>query len=117
MFIYKREATLFHLMRIFMRKCVLCTRETATRFLALGRDSLMTGEPILPEDLDLNDIFIGRERQLHEFRNYLESWLRSLPLSSTIPLTLPPSPHMKLQGFFVFLHERGGLGKSTLLKH
>ncbi|GHO45987.1 tetratricopeptide repeat protein [Ktedonospora formicarum] len=77
----------------------------------------MTGEFVLPEDLDLNEIFIGRERQLNDFRFYLERWKRSINLSSVSPLTMPPAPNNKIQSFFVFLYGRGGFGKSTLLRH
>ena len=75
----------------------------------------MTNEPVLPEDLDLNEIFIGRERQLNDFRVYLESWKHLITTSSFSPLTMPPSPINKIQSFFVLLYGRGGFGKSTLL--
>jgi hypothetical protein len=78
----------------------------------------MPDEPVLPEDLDLNEIFIGRERQLNDFRAYLEKWLRSVSISSSAPLTMPPSPNNnRIQGLFILLHGRGGFGKSTLLQH
>lgn len=77
----------------------------------------MNIEPVLPEDMDLNAIFIGRERQLNDFRVYLGNWKRSLETSSTPPLNMPPTPVHKIPGFFVLLHGRGGIGKSMLLNH
>ncbi len=76
----------------------------------------MTNEHVPPEDLDLNEIFIGRERQLNDFRVYLENWKQLPNSSSFLPLTMPPSPNNKIQSFFVLLYGRGGFGKSTLLK-
>lgn len=31
----------------------------------------MAQDIVLPEDIDLNEIFIGRERQLHDFQAFL----------------------------------------------
>ena len=74
------------------------------------------GNPWFPNEIDLSDIFIGREQQLDQFRFYLERWLR-LPTTASIPdLKTAPSPIDKIQGFVTLLHGRGGFGKSTLLK-
>jgi hypothetical protein len=78
---------------------------------------MMTNGHVLPEDLDLNEIFIGRERQLNDFRVYLGNWRQLTSTPSLPPLTLPPSPTQRIPGFFVLLHGRGGFGKSTLLAH
>lgn len=71
---------------------------------------------LLPTDVDLNQIFIGREQQLDFFRVYLERWQRQMSATS-LPLNMPPSPNNKLQGLVILLHGRGGFGKTVLLKH
>ena len=73
--------------------------------------------PQFPEDIELSDIFIGREQQLDQFRFYLERWQRLIVAAPLPELEAPPSPNDKIQGFVALLHGRGGFGKSTLLKH
>ncbi|GCE24938.1 hypothetical protein KDA_04220 [Dictyobacter alpinus] len=72
---------------------------------------------VSPEDLDLNEIFIGRERQVNDFIAYLENWQQQIQSTGSSSLTMPPSPNNRIAGFFVLLHGRGGFGKSTLLNH
>src|SRR5947209_2794624 len=72
--------------------------------------------PLFPSEIDLSDIFIGREDQLNQFRFHLERWQR---LAATAPIPdpkAPPSPNNKIAGLVVLLHGRGGFGKSSLLK-
>ena len=75
-------------------------------------------EGSLSSDLDLNQIFIGRDQQLDLFDLYLNRWKR-LMIATPIPdtsLTIAPNPNNKIQGLVVLLYGRGGFGKSTLLK-
>ncbi len=67
-------------------------------------------------DIDLSDIFIGREQQIDQFRFYLERWQR-FSINASIPdLKAAPSPNEKIEGLVILLHGRGGFGKTTLLK-
>src|SRR5581483_2141795 len=68
-------------------------------------------------EFDLNEIFIGRDDQLFQFRNHLGQWLRLAATNSFSEAKFPPSPNNKIQSFVVLLHGRGGFGKSTLLKN
>ncbi len=82
----------------------------------MNSHTLPDGSSPFPNEIDLSDIFIGREQQLDQFRFYLERW-RRLAATATIPdLKAAPSPNDKIQGFVALLHGRGGFGKSTLLK-
>ncbi len=72
---------------------------------------------LLPTDLDLGQIFIGREQQLDLFHIYLDRWKSEMVTVLDTGLTTAPSPNNKLQGLLVLLYGRGGFGKSTLLKH
>ncbi len=74
------------------------------------------GNSPFPNEIDLSDIFIGREKQLDQFRSYLERWQRLAATAGIPDLKAPPSPNDKIQGFVALLHGRGGFGKSTLLK-
>jgi tetratricopeptide (TPR) repeat protein len=70
-------------------------------------------------DVDLNEIFIGRDQQLDLFDIYLERWKRlmaALPLRPETPTSFIPSPDRKIQGLVVLLYGCGGFGKSTLLR-
>lgn len=73
------------------------------------------GNPPFPDEVDLSEIFIGREQQLDQFRFYLERWQRLIASAPISDPKAPPSPNDKIAGFVV-LHGRGGFGKSTLLK-
>jgi tetratricopeptide (TPR) repeat protein len=68
---------------------------------------------------DLTDIFIGREQQLDLFEVYLNRWKQlMLHARSDDPLTMSaPSPNNKIQGLVVLIYGRGGIGKSSLLRH
>ena len=70
-----------------------------------------------PVDVDLSQIFIGREQQLDQFRYYLERWMKLAAASSATPLAIVPSLNDKIQGMVVLVHGRGGFGKTMLLKH
>jgi len=72
---------------------------------------------LLPADVDLGQIFIGREQQLELFHIRLEHWKHEMLTAPDIQVTAAPSPNNKLQGLIVLLYGRGGFGKSTLLKH
>src|SRR6266446_7892914 len=72
---------------------------------------------LLPADLDLGQIFIGREQQLDMFHMYLDRWKTHMPTAPEVLMTTAPSPNNKIQGLVVLLYGRGGFGKSTLLKH
>ena len=72
---------------------------------------------LLPADLDLSQIFIGREQQLDLFHMYLDRWKIHMPTAPEVLMTTAPSPNNKIQGLVVLLYGRGGFGKSTLLKH
>src|SRR5215472_1947028 len=72
---------------------------------------------LLPADLDLGQIFIGREQQLELFHIRLEHWKHEMLMAPDIQVTAAPSPNNKIQGLLVLLYGRGGFGKSTLLKH
>src|SRR6266446_3712389 len=72
---------------------------------------------LLPADLDLGQIFIGREQQLDMFYMYLDRWKTHMPTAPEVLMTTAPSPNNKIQGLAVLLFGRGGFGKSTLLKH
>ncbi len=74
------------------------------------------GNSPFPNEIDLSDIFIGREQQLDQFRFYLERWQRLAATAGIPDLKAPPSPNDKIAGFVALLHGRGGFGKSTLLK-
>src|SRR5712692_3719619 len=66
---------------------------------------------------DLSKIFIGRKRQLSQFRSSLDQWKRQMDTTKNIPLVTSPSPNDKIQGLVVLLYGSGGTGKTTLLKH
>ncbi len=72
---------------------------------------------LLPADLDLGQIFIGREQQLDLFQMFLGRWKTHMPTAPEVLMTTAPSPNNKIQGLMVLLYGRGGFGKSTLLKH
>ena len=72
---------------------------------------------LLPADLDLSQIFIGREQQLDLFQMYLGRWKTHMPTAPEVLMTTAPSPNSKVQGPVVLLYGRGGFGKSTLLRH
>jgi tetratricopeptide (TPR) repeat protein len=72
---------------------------------------------LLPADVDLGQIFIGREHQLELFHIRLEHWRHEMLMAPDIQVTAAPSPNNKIQGLVVLLFGRGGFGKSTLLKH
>ena len=59
----------------------------------------------LSPDLDLSQIFIGRDQQLDLFDLYLNRWKR-LMIAAPIPdnsLTIAPNPNNKIQGLVVLL--------------
>src|SRR5712692_516787 len=73
--------------------------------------------PLLPSEIDLNDIFIGREDQLYQFCGHLDRWHRLATTTSIPEVKAPPSPSNKIQAFVILMYGRGGFGKSTLLKN
>src|SRR3569832_718156 len=83
-------------------------------------------ESILPQDddpllnnLDLGQIFIGREQELAQYRFYLEHWKQQLETPGDVlsQPEIPPSPNQRIQGLVGLLYGESGFGKSTLLKH
>ncbi len=77
--------------------------------------------PTTPRDVDLSDIFVGRERQLDDFVARLERWRDFLKVGNLPPLPAPnalqlPATDRRLDGLFGLVHGRGGFGKSTLLR-
>lgn len=83
-------------------------------------ESVSINEEPFFDDIELNDIFIGRQEQLYKFRLYLHSWMRQIAdesvTTTTAPVKAAPSPNDQIQGLVVLLYGRGGFGKSTLLK-
>ena len=67
---------------------------------------------------DLNTIFIGRERQLDDFKLFLARWQERMAQMGPDDMPEPavPTPNNKIQGLVVMLYGRGGFGKSTLLR-
>jgi hypothetical protein len=73
--------------------------------------------PLRSSEIDLNEIFIGREDQLYQFRVNLERWQRLAATTSIPEIKVPPSPNNKIQAFIILMYGRGGFGKSTLLRN
>ncbi|HVB24757.1 MAG TPA: tetratricopeptide repeat protein [Ktedonobacteraceae bacterium] len=63
-------------------------------------------------------IFIGRERQIDDFKTFLARWQERMAQMGPDDMPEPavPTPNNKIQGLVVMLFGRGGFGKSTLLR-
>jgi hypothetical protein len=74
--------------------------------------------PTPNESSDPNTIFIGRERQLDDFKLFLARWQERMAQMGPDDMPEPavPTPNNKIQGLVVMLYGRGGFGKSTLLR-
>src|SRR5690348_5587871 len=71
-----------------------------------------------PLQFDLNQIFIGRKRELAFFARALLDW-RDLMMKTKgeqPPVRAEPSPQEQIQSFVTLLYGHGGFGKTTLLR-
>jgi tetratricopeptide (TPR) repeat protein len=82
------------------------------------RSTSQTPDDNLDESNDLHTIFIGRERQIDDFKIFLARWQERMAQMGPDDMPEPavPTPNNKIQGLVVMLFGRGGFGKSTLLR-
>ncbi len=67
-------------------------------------------------DIDLREIFVGREEQREQFKRKLNYWIQYTADANSSGLEIPPSPEDQIQGLVVLLTGLGGIGKTQLLK-
>src|SRR5579863_1090116 len=85
----------------------------------MGRStSQMSNDNLDDSDNSPGTIFIGRERQIQDFKTLLAYWQEYMGEMGPDDLPEPtvPTPNTKLPGPVVMLFGRGGFGKSTLLQ-
>lgn len=66
--------------------------------------------------IDLDQIFIGRQNEMLAFPEYVDRWLATETSDYASGTVLQPSPQDRIQALIVLIHGRGGFGKSTLLR-
>ena len=84
----------------------------------MARQTSQTPNDNLDESNDPYTIFIGRERQIDDFKTFLARWQERMAQTGPDDMPEPavPTPNNKIQGLVVMLFGRGGFGKSTLLR-
>lgn len=71
---------------------------------------------IFNPDIDLREIFIGREEECEQFKRKLNYWIQYATDANFSGLEIPPTPKDQIQGLVVLLSGLGGIGKTQLLK-